>query len=278
MTLKVDTYFENWYDSEVKRQNTSFSKLKDTVYQKSEIIGKYAYFRLLGDGMATEHIPGSPVTFMNPDTKQVSCMLKPYEAYDCIDEPEKKTYNFDLAKELAQIASMACSRRSDQLIIDALSKSTKDKIGNDTTKFTVSLLTAIQEKFDDASVPEEDRYILWTANQRSQLLQETKVTSSDYVNVKALVDGKIDQFLGFKFILIPSRKEGGLPRTSTSNMGFAYQKRHVGYANQQDITSSLNYRPELDALQVGAKFSAGATIIDEDGVVPFETKYVEVQA
>ena len=48
--------------------------------------------------------------------------------------------------------------------------------------------------------PEEPRYLLVTAGQLADLLNITSVTSADFNSVKALVQGDVDTFLGFKFI------------------------------------------------------------------------------
>ena len=48
--------------------------------------------------------------------------------------------------------------------------------------------------------PEETRYLVCTANQLSDFLNIAEVKSSDYNSIKALVQGEVDTYLGFKFI------------------------------------------------------------------------------
>ena len=52
----------------------------------------------------------------------------------------------------------------------------------------------------DESELEGERYFGWTAKQKGQLLASTPVTSQDYAQVKALVNGEINQLLGFTFV------------------------------------------------------------------------------
>ena len=66
--------------------------------------------------------------------------------------------------------------------------------------FNVNLLTRAQEKFDNADVDEEGRYIAWSSSQKAALLNETKATSSDFASVKALTTGMINSYMGFEFI------------------------------------------------------------------------------
>ena len=174
----------------------------------------------------------------------------------------------------------AITRRVNQTIIDALKKTTTKNIGSATTNLTVATLTDIKEIFDDLGIPDEDRFIMHTAQQLRNLLNETKMTSSDFTDVKALVDGKLKQYLGFNFRLIPRVPEGGLPKgvigTDKFQLGFAYHKRSIGFASPVggEIATSKDWIPTKKAWQINATVDCGAVIIDNDGVVPFMTKFV----
>jgi len=52
----------------------------------------------------------------------------------------------------------------------------------------------------DTSMPGNELYMAVTQNQLDDLLKTEKLTSSDYANVKALVDGVVNKFMGFTFI------------------------------------------------------------------------------
>ena len=67
---------------------------------------------------------------------------------------------------------------------------------------------------DDADVEDEDRYIGYCAEQLEQVLQWTETTSRDYSDLMMLKDGKIDTFMGFKWIrfskdVLPCVTSGG---------------------------------------------------------------------
>ena len=59
-------------------------------------------------------------------------------------------------------------------------------------------------------VPNANLYAAITAQGLGGLLNEEEITSVDYNNVKALVNGDVDTFGGFKFVVIEDRAEGGL--------------------------------------------------------------------
>jgi len=65
---------------------------------------------------------------------------------------------------------------------------------------TIAKLRAAKFIFDDNDVDEDEmRVIAYSARQLQDLLRTTEVTNSDYNTIKALVEGKIDTYMGFKF-------------------------------------------------------------------------------
>jgi hypothetical protein len=72
-------------------------------------------------------------------------------------------------------------------------------------RLTIDKLLATKELIDDGSDfdpldPEYPRVFICTAKQLTDLLKTTEVKSADYNTVKALVQGHIDTFCGFKFV------------------------------------------------------------------------------
>lgn len=69
------------------------------------------------------------------------------------------------------------------------------------TALTIAKLALCGELLDEAQLPEGlQRYFITNAYNKWQLMQTTEVKSSDYNTVKALANGNIDTFMGFKFI------------------------------------------------------------------------------
>ena len=66
----------------------------------------------------------------------------------------------------------------------------------------VNSLRAVRKKFktNEAIMKGEVLIFACSAAQTDDLLGETEVTSSDYAGVKALVNGEVDTFMGFKFV------------------------------------------------------------------------------
>lgn len=67
----------------------------------------------------------------------------------------------------------------------------------------VQLKLELAENINDGDSMEGDvanRFFAWSPYEKQSLLNTTKATSSDYAAVKALVNGAIDTYMGFKFI------------------------------------------------------------------------------
>jgi hypothetical protein len=75
------------------------------------------------------------------------------------------------------------------------------QIAASTTGLTVAKLRAARKSLRQNLVdPAEPLYIAVNAARIDDLLGTTEVTSSDYNSVKALVQGDVDTFMGFKFL------------------------------------------------------------------------------
>lgn len=273
MSREIDAVMVDFFDNEVKRAYGDSRVLGDTVYTKTNVTGKTAYFNKKGKGLATRHNPGSEITAMNTDFSRVSCTLKDWEAFDLADKFDAKKINFEEVTELAEVAADAVGLRMDQILIDAMEDG-YDSVNNKvsaTTDLDVATLLAGKKILDENGVPMRDRYFIHTAKQLQDLLGTTQVTSSDYNSVKALVNGEVDTFLGFKFKLIASRQEGGLPTSGSGSaetvLGFMYHKRAIGQAIGMNMETDMQWQSMYRAYLVGAEFSSGAVVIDDDGIV-----------
>lgn len=109
---------------------------------------------------------------------------------------------------------------------------------------------------------EEERIIVVSARQLQDLLRDDKVTSADYNTVRALVDGSINTFMGFKF-----RRTQLLGLTSTVRSCFAYVKSGIVLA-ERGLKTHMDVRTDLShSLQIRSVASLGATRMEEKKVV-----------
>lgn len=156
-----------------------------------------------------------------PHTRRWITMNDYYDA-DMVDNEDKLRTIMEPVNEYAQAIAMSLARQMDQSTIDsALGNAVTGRDGTGTQALgnaqkvvahdgatltgvglNVRTLRAVRKKLrkDEAIKPGSPVVFVWAATQADDLLGNTEVTSSDFNSVKALVQGEVDTFLGFKFI------------------------------------------------------------------------------
>jgi hypothetical protein len=274
MAVSISNAFVTLFDTEVKQAYQSDAVLRNTVRLRTGVTASTHKFPKIGAGVAQVRVPQTDVTPLNVTYSQATVTLTDFIAAEYSDIFHQSKVNFDERQELVQVVSKAIGRRSDQMVIDALAASgttltVATSVGGAATNMNMSKLREAARLLNTSNVPFEDRYILIHASQLSSLLSETSVTSSDFNTVKALVQGELTTFMGFNFITIGDRSEGGLAGggAGSTRVVYAYHKMAVGMAEAMAIRSEINYIPEKTSYLVSSMFSAGAIAIDAGGIV-----------
>lgn len=271
MAVGISNAFVQLFDAEVKQAYQGARALAGVTRERNNVEGNQVKFPKIGKGTATVRVPQSDVTPLNVSYSQVTASMSDYIAAEYSDIFHQAKVNFDERRELVQVVGNAIGRRMDQLVIDALNAASSPStvgtdIGGTGTNLNLAKLLAAKKALDAKNVPAEGRCMIIHANGLSALLDETELTSSDFATVKALSAGEIDTFLGFKFIMLGDRDEGGLPLPSTRS-SFAFHRDAVGLGVSMNQKSEINYVPEKTSFLVASMFSAGAIAIDDDGIV-----------
>lgn len=204
-----------------------------------------------------------------------------FEWADLVDDQDKLRMLIDPTSPYAQNGAYALGRSLDDIIITAALGSAKTgKTGSTTTAFatatqsiavggtglTVAKLRQAKRILmtNEVDIANDPLYMAVTAVQIDNLLGTTEVTSADFNSVKALVNGDVDTFMGFKFVNIERLGLDG----SGDRRCFAWAKSglHVGMWN--DINTKITERADKSyATQVYVKGTFGATRTDEKKVV-----------
>jgi hypothetical protein len=276
MAIAISNAFVTLFDTEVKQAYQADAVLRNTVRLRTGVTAATHKFPKIGSGVAQVRIPQSDVTPLNVDYSQATVNMQDWIAAEYSDIFNQAKVNFDERQELVQVVGKAVARRSDQLIINALATSSVaaanqvgTNIGGTGSNMNIEKLIAAKKTLDTQNVPMEDRFMLVHAANLAGLLNETEVTSSDFNTVKALVQGQLDTFLGFKIITIGDRSEGGLVGggSGQTRKVWAWHRSAVGMAESMGIKSEINYIPEKTSWLVASMFSAGAVAIDNTGIV-----------
>ena len=272
MAINLSTAFVTLFDAEVKQAYQGQAQLRPAVRVRSGVEGSTYKFPKIGKGVAQVRIPQTDVTPLNVSYGSVTATLSDYIAAEYSDIFMQAKVNFDERAELVKVVSGAIGRRQDQLIIDALvasstSNTVASSVGGANTNLNLDKLLAAKKALDAKNVPMDNRHIFIHANNLSGLLGETKVTSSDFNSIKALVNGELNTFLGFNFHTIGDRDEGGLPLSSGDRKVYAFHRDAIGMAEGIAPKTEINYIPEKTSFLVSSMFSAGAVAIDAEGIV-----------
>lgn len=280
---------------------TSFvQQFKDTLYhlvqQKGSRLrslvmeemanGEFAYFDQIGATAAVERTArhaDSPLVHTPHSRRRVP--MRDFEWGDLIDDQDRVRTLVDPTSSYLRNAMWALGRKIDDLVIEAAyADAYTGKSGTTTVSFpsgqqvaaaatglTIDKLLQAKQKLDAAEVDKDDpRVLVCSAKQIKDLLGTTQVTSADYNSVKALAQGEIDTFLGFRFV-----RSERLPADGSSNRRvLAFSKSGIGLAIGRDMKGNIAERADKGfATYVYACLSCGASRLEEERVV--EIKCVE---
>lgn len=277
------------------------SRLKPAVRNESQN-GESAFYDRIGKVSAVKKA-GRHSDTPQLDTPHSRRMvtLEDYEWADLIDQQDKIRMLNDPASEYVMAAMWAMGRSMDDEIIAASVGSayagqkgqttvahpdSQKYAANDGAVFTnlnVRTLRAVRRKFWQNEVNDgEELYIGVSALQLESLLGQTEVTSHDYNTVRALVQGEIDTFMGFKFLhseRLGTQAAGQLASATTGAVGagtstagfrkcFAWSKQGILLAIGKDIQARISERDDKSyATQAYTCMSVGATRMEEEKVV-----------
>jgi hypothetical protein len=273
MAIGLSNAFVTLFDAEVKQAYQAKSQLVGATRMRRGVEGEVVKFPKVGKGSATLRVPQTDVTPLNVSFSQITATLEDWNAAEYSDIFMQQKVNFDERQELVQVLANAIGRRQDQLILDALdaastSYTVSNDIGGTDTNLNVAKLRETKKLMDKNNVPPMDRHMVIHANSLAALLSENSVTSSDFNTIKALVQGEIDTFLGFKFHVLGDRTEGGLSVDgSLDRQLFAFHKDAIGYAEGIAPRTEINYVPEKTSFLVNTILSATAVAIDNEGII-----------
>jgi len=196
-------------------------------------------------------------------------LTDPFEALAMLADP-KSTY--------MQAKAASAGRKKDDIIISAMGgTSYSGKTGTTSNALaagnkvvvggaglTKTKILAGKVILDKAEIPKTERFMAYGADQLSNLLATTEVTSSDYNSVKALVEGEVNTWLGFTHI----HTERLETDTSDDRLCYMWQKMGMQLAIQKNPEGKLTERPDKNyAWQVYMKMALGAVRLEEDYVV-----------
>lgn len=281
MTITLSTAAKKEFDSEVLQEFQGSGMIREAVSLRTGVKGSQYQFNKLGKGVAQQKAVHENVPVMNAAHSQQTATLQQWFAGDYTDFFSNEEAPFEERQELVQVIAKALGRRLDQIVIDqvknatisyAAGKTVAKSVGGADTGLNVAKLRVAGKILDAQGVPMQDRFMIAHVNGKHDLLAESEATSSDYANIKALINGDIDSFYGFKFIWIEDRsEEGGIPLASNTRENYAFHKSAVGLAIGNEVTTDINWIAEKRAWLVDGCMRAGSIARNTNGLVLVNT-------
>ena len=273
MSQEVSDSFIKQYESDVHvAYQRMGSKLRNTVRVKSNITGMSTTFQKVGTGSAVQKARHAEIATMEVSHDPIECTLQDWYAGDYIDKLDELKLNIDERQVVANAGAYALGRKTDELIVTALSSGGTD-VPVGTTGLDMAKIEAAFVGLSNASVPDDgNRFWAVSAAAWIDLLTITAFSSADFIGSDQLpYKGGMTakrwlSFCWFEF--------SGLPGTSADRTTFAYHKTAIGHASGQDVKSEINYVPQRVAHLATSFMSQGAVMIDPIGVYKVHVKEV----
>lgn len=269
MSNTLSTVAVTEFDSMVKHAYQNASLLRNAVTVRNNVVGDTYKFRAMGKGTASARgTTQTDVTPMNVAHSLVTATLANYVAPEYTDIFDQAEVNFDEKQELAKTIAGALGRRLDDIVISAMDAATPAAtVGVGTTALAADDLIDAKVELVKGGVGSADLYCAISGAGLAGLLADEKVSSADYQNVKALVNGEVNTFAGFNVIVIEDRTVGGLTTTTDVTAGYAFAKDAIGLAIGVDNKTTIDYVPEKVSYLCNGMLKAGAAVRDTAGLV-----------
>jgi hypothetical protein len=280
MSTQITTAFVEQYKSNVFHlAQQKGSRLRDAVRSET-VTGKAHFFERIGSTAAQKRTSRhSDTPRMDTPHSRRKVTMDDYDWADLIDNEDKVRMLISPTSDYALAGAYAMGRAMDDAIISAATGTAYggvaggtsvvlpagQKIVHNSTNLTIAKVLAAKKLLDAAEVdPDEQRFLICTADQIQDFLNIAEVKSSDYNTIKALAQGQIDTYLGFKFIRSERLGQDATPNRQV----LAFTKSAIGLALGADITTKISERSDKNyATQVFLSMTIGATRIEDEKMV-----------
>jgi hypothetical protein len=279
MSVGIDAHIvQQFTDGITHLQQQKMSRLREAVDVDPKVVGDRAYYNQLGSSsmrMRTSR-HGDTVYSDRPHSRRM-VTLDSWDDADLLDTDDDVQILTDPTNSYSQSMAMGAGRKTDDVIIDAFfaaastgktgtgseSHPGTHQIASSSEGMTISKLLDAKEVLDAYEVEDESRYACMASKQFRNLLATTEVSNADYNSVKALVQGQIDTFLGFKFI-----RSERLTKVSNDRYCAFWQKDSMKLAIGINPRGRISEMPNKNySMQEFYEMRIGCTRMDPNGVV-----------
>jgi hypothetical protein len=265
MSTSIDQAFVKQFEREVhEAYQRQGSKLRGTVRVKNGIVGSSTVFQRIGTASARTKGRHAMVPVTTTEFSSVEVALVDFYVGEWIDRLDELKTNIDERQVLANAGAFALGRKTDEIIIEALSGASQTA-GTAASGLTKAKVLEAFEALGGNDVPDDgQRYAVIGWRQWSDLLDLQEFSSAEFVGGDQLPWRGTQAKMWLGTIWIP---HSGLPLVDGARSCFWYHKSAVGHAIGQEVTSDITWHGDRAAHFVANSMSQGAGLIDATGVV-----------
>jgi hypothetical protein len=261
----IDRSFVKQYESDVHLAFQRMgSKLRTTVRAKKNVQGASTVFQKMGRGAAATKARHAAVPVMNVEHASVEIFLRDYYAGEWLDALDEIKTAGDERTAVVNSGAYALGRKTDELIIEALDRSTSFA-GTDADGLTKAKILTAFEMLGAADVPDDgDRFAAIGWRQWSDLLAIDEFANADYVGADELPwqGTQAKKWLGTLWM-----PHSGMTAAGGVRLCHWYHKSALGHASGCEVRSDVTWHGDRASFFVSNMMSQGAGIVDEAGIV-----------
>lgn len=239
----IDVWKIRTYGNMVYHQSQQKGSIFEQYCKPETFGGVSKFFDIIGTTEAIDRssrTPSTPNLELSPNKRMLTIAQKHWGTIT--DDIDKLQMIADPDSEYLKAAIMGFGRTKDKMFVDSfIAPAYEDRDGGTTVAFpdaqkraavassaltnlNIATILDVKQQLDEADLdPELPRYWAVTPGIIKGLLKITEVTNSDYNTVKALAEGKIDTYAGFKFIVSNRLKKGAVTGFSMFNTDGTYK-------------------------------------------------------
>ena len=287
----IEKHYVDTYEGNLRHALQASNSVLSAAVMQGTFTGEKKRFDFVGKSEMVEiNTRHEDTKFQDDDYNSRWIHGRDFSVPKIVDKKDVRKLLEDPTSTLVQAAVKAGNRRKDRSIIEALggisyggknattaialpaAQKMDIQIGGSSSDTGMNLEKLLEMKYMmDCSDIDDDgmdtaRFCAIGPLQLKELLETTEIKNADYNNVKALVNGDVDTFLGFKFIRMSnSVLNDGV--TGVRNC-YAWTKCAIQNAINQDINTQTAVLPTKHFNHAVETFlSLGATRLYDEGVI-----------
>lgn len=275
----TEAFVQQFADNFIQVAQQKLSRFETLVRPELNITGISKSVNRLGQRTAQRRLTRHSDTPLNDQPHSTRFIdLFDWEDGDMIDDQDKIRMLVDPKSDYVQALVQGMNRAKDDVIIAAALGSARatgtsvtltagQKIANGGVGLTKAKIIQTKQLFRQNEADEytgEELYFAYGSKQLNDILSDTTLTNQDFVLLRLLQEGNINQkWAGFTWI--PSER---LPLAGSIRSCFAWAKSGLTYGQGENVMTRVGEDPGKSFnTRVYAKMSIGAVRTEEEKVV-----------